>query len=81
MEVSTEKSSFMTNSTNIISANIRMNYQNLGEVISFKYLGATLCKNGTCSAEVLTRIISAMAAIARLNRIWRCNIISFARKF
>ena len=61
MEVSTEKSSFMTNSTNIISANIRMNYQNLGEVISFKYLGATLCKNGTCSAEIRIRVALATA--------------------
>ena len=27
------------------------------------------------------RIASAMAAMARLNRIWRCNTISFASKF
>ena len=31
-------------------------HQKLEEVTSFKYLGATLCKNGTCSAEVRTRI-------------------------
>ena len=66
----------MTNSKNNISARISMNGQKLEEVTSFKYLGTTLCKDGTCSAEV--RIASAMA---RLNRIWRCNTISFARKF
>ena len=55
-----------------------MNGQKLEEVISFKYLGATLCKDGTCSAEVHIRIASAMA---RLNRIWWSNTISFARKF
>ena len=38
-------------------------------MIGFKYLGAT------CSAEVCIRIASAMAI---LNRIWRCNTISFA---
>ena len=38
---------------------------------------ATLCKNGTCSAEVRIRIASAVAAMARLNRIWMCNKISF----
>ena len=48
---------------------------------SFKYLGATLCKDGTCSAEVCIRVASAVAAMAILNRIWRCNTISFANKF
>ena len=51
------------------------------EVTSFKYLGATLCKDGTCSAEVRIMIASAMAAMARLNRIWWSNTISFASTF
>ena len=42
---------------------------------------ATLCKDGTCSAEVRIRIALAMAAMARLNGIWQCNTISFASKF
>ena len=46
---------------------------------SFKYLGATLCKDGAYSTEVRIRIASAMATMARLNRIWRCNT-SFASK-
>ena len=78
MEVSTEKSKIMTNSTNNISANISMNGQKLEEVTIFKYLGATLCKDSTCSAEVRIRIASAMV---RLNKIWRCNTISFVSKF
>ena len=52
MEVSTEKSKIMSNNTNNIRADISMNYQMLKEVTSFKYMGATLCKDGTCSAEV-----------------------------
>ena len=52
MELSTEKSKIMINSTNNISAYISMNGQTLEKVTSFKYLGATLCKDGTCSAEV-----------------------------
>ena len=51
------------------------------EVTSFKYLGATLCKDDKCPAEVRIRIASEMAAMARLNRIWRCSTISFASKF
>ena len=60
---------------------ISMTGQKLEEVTSFKYLGVTLCKDGICSANVRIRIASAMTAMARLNRIWRCNTISFASKF
>ena len=55
-----------------------MNGQKLEEVTSFKYLGATLCKHGTCSAEVRNRTTSA---VDRLNRIWRNITIRFASKF
>ena len=48
---------------------------------SFKYLGAILCRDDTCSAEICIRIASAMALQARLNKIWQCNTISFTRKF
>ena len=78
MEVSTEMSKTMINRTNNISADISKNSQKLEEVTRFKYLRATLCKHGTCSAEIRFRIASAFA---RLNRIWRCNTISFASKF
>ena len=81
MEVSTIKSKIMTNSTDNISADISMNSQKLDYVTSFKLLGATLCKDGICSAEVCIRIASAMAAVARLNRNWQCNTISFACMF
>ena len=57
-----------------------MNGQKLEDVTNVKYLGATQCEDGTCSAEVRIRIASAMAAVARLNRVWRCNTISFASK-
>ena len=59
----------MTSSINNISAEYSMNGQKLEEVTSFKYLGASLCKDGTCPAEVCIRIASAKAAVARLNRI------------
>ena len=42
LEVSTEKSKIITNSTNNISADISLNGQKLGEVTTFKYLGASL---------------------------------------
>ena len=81
IEVSIEKSKIMTNSTNDASADILTNGQKLEEVTNFKYMGATLCKNGTCSAEIRIRIAVAVAAMTRLNRIWQSNTISFASKF
>ena len=51
------------------------------EVTSFKYLRATVCKDSTCPAEIRIRTASAMAAMARSNRIWRSNTISCASKF
>ena len=56
MEVSTERSKTMTNSKNNISSDISMNGQKSEEVTSFKYLGATLCKDGTYAAEIHIRI-------------------------
>ena len=78
--VSTEKSKIMTNSTNSISADISMNGQKLEEVTSFKYLGATLCKDGTCSSEICIRIASALAVMGKSNRIWRSSTIIIASK-
>ena len=79
-EVSIEKGKIMTNSI-YIRTDISMNGQKLEEVTSFRYLGDTLCKDAICSTEVRIRIASAMAAMARLNGIWRCNTISFTHKF
>ena len=97
MEVSTEKSKVMVNSTNGISVNITMNGQPLEEVTSFKYLGATLSKDGTCRAEIRILVATATAvnklvfyaqspvrlyqgdtataAMARLNRMWKSNMV------
>ena len=51
LEVSTEKSKIMTNSTNSIHADVSMNGEKLEEVTSFEHLEGTLCKEGTCSGK------------------------------
>ena len=81
MEVSTEKSKVMVSSTESITSNITMNGELLEEVSSFKYLGATLSKDGTCTAEIRIRIVTATAAMARLGRIWKSSSISFRTKY
>ena len=71
----------MTNGTNNIGADISVNGQKIEEATSFEHLGESLCMDGTCSANTCIRIATAMSAVARLNRIWRCNTISFKNKF
>ena len=78
-DVGTEQSNIMMNNTNNISTDISVNGKKLEEVSNFKYLLAILRKYDPCVAEIPFRTISAMAAMAGLNRIWRGNTISFAR--
>ena len=59
MEVSIEKSKVITNSTKNIIADVTTRGLKLKKVTTFRYLGANLCKDGTCSAEVRIRIASA----------------------
>ena len=80
-DVGTEQSNIMMNNTNNISTDISVNGKKLEEVSNFKYLLAILRKYDPCVAEIPFRIISGMAAMAGLNRIWRGNTISFGSKF
>ena len=80
MEISTAKSKVMVNSTNNASVSIIMDGKKLEEVSSFKYLGATLTKDGTCKTEICIWIATATAVMARLTRVWKSNI-SFQTKF
>ena len=81
MEISTEKSKVMINSVNDIHANIIMNGEKLEEVSQFKYLGATLTKDGTSTKEVKIRIAAATSALARLDKIIKSKNISFQTKY
>ena len=80
MEGSSEKSKIMINSRKDIAANITMNEEPLEQVDNFKYLGASLSKDGTCTAEVRIRIARATASMTSPRKIWRSNI-SFKTKF
>ena len=81
LEVSTEKSKIMVNSMTNTSAEIAMNGEKLVEMTSFKYLSATLPKDGTSTAVV--RIINVMstAAMARTSTLLTSSFISFPTKY
>ena len=56
----------------------RLNGQKVEKLIDrVKYLGTCLSKDGTCSAAIRVMITSAMATMARLDRIWRSNTQKF----
>ena len=81
MEISAEKSKTMVNSSSRdTNTSITMNGVLLEEVNQFKYLGATLSKDGYSTAEIGIRIAQATAAMARLERVWRSKI-SFPTKY
>ena len=54
VEVSSEKSKELVNSTNQNTPINTMNGQNLEELDSFRYCGSTLSKNGTSTKEIKT---------------------------
>ena len=80
MEISSEKSNVMVNSGDNITVQIIMNGQQLEEVMAFKYLGATLTKDGRSTAEIKTRLAIATASMAKLNKIWSSKDVSFSTK-
>ena len=80
MEISAEKSKTMVNSHDDLHADITMNGQKLEEVEAFKYLGATITKDGRSTTEIKIRMATATAAMAKLSTIWRSRTISFPTK-
>jgi len=64
-----EKFNIMVKRTTNTSADTTMNGEKLEEVTRVKYLGATMSKDGTSTAEVRIRIAMATVAIARLSKL------------
>ena len=63
------KFNIMINRTTNTSADTTMNGEKLEEVTRVKYLGATMSKDCTSTAEVRMRIVMATVAIARLSKL------------
>ena len=59
---------------------ISMNGQQLEEVMAFKYLGATLTKDGRSTAEIKIRHAIVTASMPKLKKIWSSKDVSFSTK-
>ena len=79
MEISAEKTRLMTNNTNGINTEIKVNGQKLETVTSFKYLGSVITDEGS-KPEILSRIAQTTAALTRLKLVWIDKSISLSSK-
>ena len=69
----------MTNNTNGISDNIRINGEELKTVQSFKYLGAIVTDEGSMP-EIRSRIAQTIAAFTKVKIIWDDKNIDLSSK-
>ena len=67
MEISAEKTKLITNNTIGINTEIKINYQKLETVISFKYLSSVITDEGS-KPEILSRIAQTTYNIKTNNR-------------
>ena len=79
MEISTEKTKLMTNSTSGINTEIKVNGQKLETVTNFKYLGSVIPDEGS-KPEILSRITQTTAALTRLKPVLNYRSISLISK-
>ena len=69
----------MTNNTNGINTEIKVNEQRLETVASFKYLGSVITDEGS-KPEILSRIAQTTTALTRLKPVWIDKSISLSSK-
>ena len=79
MVISAEKTKLMTNNTNGINKEIKVNRQKLETVTSFKYLGSVVPDEGS-KPDILSRTAQTTAAMTRLQPIWNSRSISLSSK-
>ncbi|KAI0240103.1 hypothetical protein LSAT2_009185 [Lamellibrachia satsuma] len=79
MEISAEKTKLMTNSTQGISTEVKVNGQRLEAVTSFRYLGSIITDEGS-KPEILARIAQTTAALTRLKPLWNDRNITVSSK-
>ena len=79
MEISPEKTKVMTNRRNGMTQDINLKGKPLEEVTHFKYLGSIITEEGS-KMEICARAAQAVAAINKLNIIWKDRNISLKTK-
>ena len=73
MEIIAEKIKLMTNNTNGINTEIKVNGQKLETITSFKYLGSVIIDKDS-KPEILPRIAQTTATFTRSKPVWNDSI-------
>ena len=79
MEISAKKTKLMTNNTNSINTENKVNGQTLETVTSFKYLSLVITDGGS-KPEILSRIAQTTEALTRLKPVWNDRSSSLSSK-
>ena len=79
MEISAEKTKVMCNRKGGFTKGVKVGDTKLEEVTAFKYLGATICEQGS-KPEIVNRIAQSTAALSKLQTIWRDKNINLSSK-
>ena len=79
LEISAEKTKLMTNNTQGISTEVKVNGHRLETVKSFRYLGSNITDEGS-KPEILARIAQTTAALTRLKPLWNDRNITVSSK-
>ena len=74
-----EKTKLMTNNTNDIKKEIKVNGQKLETITSFKYIGSAV-SDERFKPKMLSRIAQSTAALTRLKPVWNDRSISLSSK-
>ena len=77
MEISAEKTKFMTNNTSGINIEIKVNGQKLETVTSFKYLGSVI-NDESSKPKILSRLAQTTTAWTKLKPVWNDRSISLS---
>ena len=76
MQISAENSMIMIYSNTInLHSNIHLYGEKLEDVDQFKYLGASITKDGSIESEIKIRLSQATSVMVRLTTIWNSKAI------
>ena len=79
MEISSEKTMLITNNSNGMNTEIKVNGQKFETVTSFKYLGSVITDESS-KPVILSRIAQSTAALTRLKEVLNNKSISLSSK-
>jgi hypothetical protein len=80
LEISKEKTKAMLVSTETMTLDMKIDGSPIEQVSQFKYLGSYMTNDNSSAIDIRSRIAQAMAALQKLEYVWKNNRISLMTK-